>query len=61
MDEFEGRRRRILTTGKVQPSQQHVAQYVKVVDWGLSTRGLGMLEAFWAGIPVEVTQEACVV
>ena len=46
--------------GMVQPSQ-HVAPYVKGVEWGLGTRNLGMLAAFWAGTPVEVTQEASVV
>ena len=50
------------TTGvMVQPSQQHVAPCVKVVEWRFDTRGLRMLAAFWAGIPVEVTQEADVV
>ena len=32
--------------GKVQPSQQHVAPCVKVVEWGLDTRSLRMLAAF---------------
>ena len=41
--------------GMMQPSQQHVAPCVKVVEWGLGTRGLGMGAAFCAGIPVEVT------
>ena len=55
MEEFERRRRGRLTTGgMVQSSQQHVAPCVKVVEWGLGRRGLGMLAAFWAGIPVEV-------
>ena len=45
----------------VQPSQQHAAPCVKVVEWGLGTRSLGMLAAFWVGILVEVTQEASVV
>ena len=45
----------------VQPSRQHVAPCVKVVEWRLGTRGLGMLAAFWAAIPVEVTQEATLV
>ena len=35
----------------VQSSQQHVAPCVKVVEWGFGTRGLGILAAFWAGIP----------
>ena len=43
----------------MQASQQHVAQCVKGVEWGLSTRGLGMLAA--VGNPVEITQEAGVV
>ena len=42
----------------VQHSQQHVAPCVKRVEWGLCTRGLRMVAAFWAGIAVEVTQEA---
>ena len=47
--------------GMVQLSQQHVAPCVKVVEWGFGTRGLRMLAAFWAGIPVKVTLEAIVV
>ena len=39
----------------VQPSQQHAAPCVKGVEVG--TRGLKMVAAFWAGIPVEVTHE----
>ena len=42
----------------VQPSEQHV---VPCVEWGLGTRGLRMVAAFWIGIPVEVIQEAGVV
>ena len=62
MEEFEGRRRGTLTAGEmVQPSQQHVAPCVKVVGWGLGKRGLRIVAAFWACIPVEVTQEAGVV
>ena len=45
----------------MQPSQQHVAPCIKGVEWGLGTRGLRMVAAFLAGIPVEVTQEAGVV
>ena len=45
----------------VQPSQQHVAPSVKVVEWGFGTIGLRMVAAFWAGIPVEATQDAGVV
>ena len=36
----------------LQPSQQHVALCVKGVEWGLGTRGLRMVVAFWAGISV---------
>ena len=28
------------------------------VEWGLGTKGLRLVAAFWVGIPVEVTQEA---
>jgi len=39
MEEFEGRRRGMLTTsGMVQPNQQHVVPRVKRVEWGLGTR-----------------------
>ena len=31
--------------GMVQPSQQHVAPSVKVVEWGFGTRGLRMVTA----------------
>ena len=34
---------------------------VKGVEWGLGTRGLRILAAFWPGILVEVIQEASVV
>ena len=38
----------MLTTGvMVQPSQQHVAPFVKGVEWRLGTRGLRMVVAFW--------------
>ena len=47
--------------GMVQPSEQHVALCVTGAEWGMVTRGLRMVAAFWAGIPVEVTQEAGVV
>ena len=33
----------------VQPSQQHVSPCVKGVKWGLGTRDLRMVAAFWAG------------
>ena len=45
----------------VQPSQQHVAPCVRGVEWGLDMKVLRMVAAFWACIPVEVTQEAGVV
>ena len=45
----------------VQPSQQHVAICVKGVERGLGTGYLRMVVAFWAVIPVEVTEEAGVV
>ena len=47
--------------GMVQASQQHVVPCVKGVEWGLGTRGLRVLTAFWTRIPVIVTQEAGVV
>ena len=49
------------------PSQQHVAPFVKEVEWGLGTRRFRKVAAFWAGLSVssartvEVTQEADVV
>ena len=47
--------------GMVQPSRRHVAPCVKGVEWGLGTRGLRMVAAFWVSILVEVTQDAGVV
>ena len=47
--------------GMVQPIQQYVAACVKGVEWGLGTRGLRMGAELWAGITVEVTEEAGVV
>ena len=47
--------------GMVQLSQKHVAPFVKGVDWGSGARGLRIVGAFWAGIPIEDTQEAGVV
>ena len=47
--------------GMVQPSQKHVARCVKGGEGRLDRRGLRMGSAFWAGIPVEVTQKAGVV
>ena len=49
MEEFEGKRRGMLITGEW-------CNYSAVV-WECSG-SLGMLAAFWAGMPVEVTQEA---
>jgi len=34
--------------GMAQPSQQHVAPSVKRVEWGLGTRGLRIVAAFWS-------------
>ena len=45
----------------MQPSQQQVVPCVKGVEWGLGTRGLRMVVAFWAGFQVEFTQKASVV
>ena len=39
----------------------HVAPCVKVVDWGFGTIGLRILAAFFAGIPVEDTQDSGIV
>ena len=47
--------------GMVPPSQQHIVPCVKEVEWGLGTRGLRMLAAFWVGIQVEITQEVDVI
>ena len=41
----------MVTTEMVQPSQQYVASCVTGVEWGLGTRGLRMVAAFWTGIP----------
>ena len=47
----------------VQPSQQHVVPCVKGVERGLGTIGLTtrQVSSSWAGIQVEVTQEAGIV
>ena len=45
----------------MQPSQQHVAPFVKGVELGFGTRGLRMVAAFWTGNPVEVTQETGII
>ena len=37
--------------GMVQPSQQHVAPYVKVVEWGFGTRGERIFAAFLKRMP----------
>ena len=36
----------------MQPSQQHVVPCIKGVGWGLGTRGLRIVAAFWDVIPV---------
>ena len=33
--------------GIAQPRQQHVASFVKGIEWGLGMRGLRMAAAFW--------------
>ena len=43
------------------PLWWYVVPCVKGVEWVLGTRGLRMVAAFWAGIPVEVPQEVGVV
>ena len=45
MEEFGRSRRGMLTTG----------EWCNSVEWGLGTRGLKMVAAFRASIPVEVT------
>ena len=37
--------------GMVQPIQQYVAACVKGVEWGLGTRALRIVAAFWTDIP----------
>ena len=61
MEEFKGEEWNAHYGGMVQPSQQHVAPCVKGIEWGLGTRGLRMVAAFWAGNPVVVSQEGGVV
>ena len=58
MEEIKGVCKKLREEAMVQLSQQHDAPCVKGVDWGLGTRGLRMVAAFWASIPVKVTQEA---
>ena len=36
----------------------HSAICVKDVEWGIDKRGFKILAPFWAGIPVDVTQDA---
>ena len=52
---------RALKRGKESEEVKGEYRGVKRVGWGLGMRGLSMVAAFWAGIPVEVTQEADVV
>ena len=40
----------------VQHSQQHVAPCIKWIEWGLGTRSLRIVAAFWAVIPVSSAQ-----
>ena len=58
----------MLTTGEwCNPVSNILHHMKKGVEWGSGTRGLRLVAAFWAGIPVslaqtgEVTQEAGVV
>ena len=57
MEECEGRKREMLTTGEWCNSASNMLDQD---EWGLSTRGLRMVVGFWASIPVEVTQETSV-
>ena len=53
MEEFEGGRRGMLTTGEWCNQVSNMLHHVlKVVEWGLDTRDLRIVAAFWAGIPV---------
>ena len=61
MEEFERRRVMLTMRGMVQPSHQHVASCVKVVERGLGMTSLRMVAAFWAGISAQVTEEVGVV
>ena len=64
-EELEGMRRRrgILTTGEWSAIVSQLQSAIcctmckRGFEWGLGTRGLRMVAAFWPGIPVEVTQE----
>ena len=53
--------------GIVQPSQQHTALCVKVVEWELGSKFLRMVASFWtssqffSALTLEVTQEVDVV
>ena len=55
MEEFEDRRRENWLRGNV---TTHSATCIKGVEWRFGWIGLRMLAVCWAGIPVEVTQEA---
>jgi len=46
MEEIEGRRRVMLTMG------EWCNPVSKTAEWELGTRGLRIVAAFWAGIPV---------
>ena len=59
MEEFEGKKRGLMTTGKW--CKMYMCTCVKRVEWGFGTRGLRIVAALWAGIPVGVTPEAGVV
>ena len=63
MEQFEGSRRRgIPTTGEYGAVQSATFYSMcKTIGWGMGTRGLRMVATFWAGISVEVTQEAGVI
>ena len=58
MEEIEGEYR-LRGNGAIQSAT--CSPCAKGVEWGLGTRGLRTVAAFWAGIPVEVIQEAGVV
>ena len=64
MEEFEGRRRGMLTMGEWCNPVSNMLYHqpcVKRVECGLGTRGLRMVGAFWTGISIEVTQKAGVI
>ena len=41
--------------GMVRPSQQHVALCLQGVEWGLDTKDLRIVAAFWAALTVSST------